>query len=165
MNWLGQVENVLAKYTNPNPMGSAPDSSTEVIDHYDQVAKTAPKSVLSEGLSEAFRSDRTPPLSNMVAQLFNKSDSGQKSGLLSILMGAVGPSLLAKFGLSQDSSATRPVAAPDIQAAVSAAEQKNPGVVDEISSFYSQHPDLVKNLGGAALAIALAKIANSTHAM
>ena len=41
------------------------------------------------------------------------------------------------------------------------AEQHSPGVVDQMSAFYAQHTGLIKTLGGAALAIAMAKMANS----
>ena len=44
------------------------------------------------------------------------------------------------------------------------AEQQNPGVIDAMSNFYAQHSTLVKTLGSAALAIALAKIANRMKA-
>jgi hypothetical protein len=40
------------------------------------------------------------------------------------------------------------------------AHKKDPGVMDQVGSFYAQHPDLVKGLGGAALAIALGQMAN-----
>jgi len=39
------------------------------------------------------------------------------------------------------------------------AEKKDPSIVHTISDFYAQHPDVVKALGGLALAIAIAKIA------
>ncbi len=42
------------------------------------------------------------------------------------------------------------------------AKQADPGVMDRIGGFYAQHPELVKMLGGAALAIALGRIANRT---
>jgi hypothetical protein len=42
---------------------------------------------------------------------------------------------------------------------VAQAEQKNPSVVERASEFYAQHPTLVKTIGGGALAIVLAKIA------
>jgi len=38
------------------------------------------------------------------------------------------------------------------------AEQAHPGAVDAVSEFYAQHSTLIKTLGGAALAIALAKL-------
>ena len=39
------------------------------------------------------------------------------------------------------------------------AEKANPSIVDSLSNFYAQHATLVKTLGGGALTIALAKIA------
>jgi len=42
------------------------------------------------------------------------------------------------------------------------AEQHNPGIVDMLSSFYVQHPDLVKSLGAAALAMAMGHMAKKT---
>jgi hypothetical protein len=39
------------------------------------------------------------------------------------------------------------------------AEKTNPSIVDSLSNFYAQHATLVKTLGGGALTIALAKIA------
>ena len=40
------------------------------------------------------------------------------------------------------------------------AEQHDSGVLDKIGGFYAQHPQLVKTLGSAAVAIALAGVAN-----
>ena len=40
------------------------------------------------------------------------------------------------------------------------AEKRDPGVMDSIGGFFGQHPEIVKSLGGAALAIALGHIAN-----
>jgi hypothetical protein len=42
---------------------------------------------------------------------------------------------------------------------VAHAEQANRSVIDSISNFYAQHTTLVKTLGGAALTVALAKVA------
>ena len=39
------------------------------------------------------------------------------------------------------------------------AAEKDPTILDQLGRYYAQHPDLVKTLGGAALTIALAKIA------
>jgi hypothetical protein len=51
---------------------------------------------------------------------------------------------------------------PDqVQEIAEKAEQENPGVVDRMGDFYAQHPNLVKGLGGAALAIALAHMASN----
>jgi hypothetical protein len=47
--------------------------------------------------------------------------------------------------------------------AVARLHEKFPGVVDRLSTFYAQHPSVVKTLGSAALSIALAKIAEKTR--
>jgi hypothetical protein len=39
------------------------------------------------------------------------------------------------------------------------AEKKDPSVVDRISKFYAEQPALLKTLGGLALTIAMAKVA------
>jgi hypothetical protein len=51
-----------------------------------------------------------------------------------------------------------------VQILANHAEQTNPGIIDQMSSFYAEHPTLVKTVGSAALAIALAKIAERSRA-
>jgi hypothetical protein len=46
---------------------------------------------------------------------------------------------------------------------VAHAEKSNPSIVDQISGFYAEHPTLIKTLGGAALTVALAKIAERQY--
>ena len=42
---------------------------------------------------------------------------------------------------------------------VIASARQNPGIVQAISRFYAQHPQLVRNLGSAALSIAMGRMA------
>ena len=42
------------------------------------------------------------------------------------------------------------------------AQQNNPSIVDHMSDFYAKHSSLIKTLGGAALAGALAKMADGS---
>jgi hypothetical protein len=46
-----------------------------------------------------------------------------------------------------------------VQDIATQAERNDPGVLDTIGGFYADHPQLVKTLGSAALAIALAGVA------
>jgi hypothetical protein len=46
-----------------------------------------------------------------------------------------------------------------VQEIAQKAEQENPGVVERMGDFYAQHPNVVKGLGAAALAIALGHMA------
>ena len=41
-----------------------------------------------------------------------------------------------------------------------AAQKQDPSVLDRVGAYYAEHPLVVKVLGGAALAIALAQVAN-----
>ena len=63
--------------------------------HFDQIAQQASPDLLGQGLSEAFRSDQTPPFGQMVGQLFGQSNGGQQAGLLNSILAAVGPAVLA----------------------------------------------------------------------
>jgi hypothetical protein len=44
------------------------------------------------------------------------------------------------------------------------AEKRDPTIMDRLGAYYAQHPQLVKTLGSAVLAVALAKMANRTRA-
>lgn len=47
----------------------------------------------------------------------------------------------------------------EVQELAARAEQQNPGIIDQMSHYYAQNPQLFKALGGAALALALGQIA------
>ena len=159
--------------------GSA--TTADTVDHFDKVAQSAPPELLSQGLSTMFHSDQTPPFGQMAAQLFGQANPTQRAGMLNQILGGMGPGVLASLvsgaqggglgailrQLTQGGSAPVPVT-PDqasqvtpeqVQVIASHAEQHNPGIVDDMSRFYAQHAGLIKTLGGAALSIALAKMA------
>lgn len=46
-----------------------------------------------------------------------------------------------------------------VQQLASHAEQADPSIIDKASSFYAQHPILVKTLGAGVMSIAMAKLA------
>ena len=165
-------------------------TSTET--DFDEVAPQLSPEVLGDGIAQAFRSDQTPAFGNMVEQLFGGSNPSQRAGLLNQLIAGLGPAVLGKlggmlsgagggsggggllgglFGGNADNRATPPSVTPEIADQVTPAqvremaeqaEKADPGVMDRIGGFYAQHPELVKMLGGAALAIALGRIANRT---
>jgi hypothetical protein len=103
----------------------------------------------------------------MVARLFGQSNNQQRAGLLNQLIASVGPGVLSQLGslgglvgLLKGNQTVTPQQAgtvlPEaVQELATHAEQKNPSIVDQISGFYAQHPDVVKALGGLALAVAI----------
>ena len=164
---------ILAPYANrPNSMEA----------DVDEVAPQVSPEALGDGIAHAFRSEQTPAFGSMVQQLFGGSDPTQRAGLLNQLVRRLGPALLGTlaggiFGNRARANQSLPSPAgagtlPTIGAAEAAqvtpeqvreiaeqAEKADPSVLDQVDSFYAKHPDVVKMLGGAALAIALGRIA------
>jgi hypothetical protein len=64
-------------------------------DDFDTVAQAAPPEVVSQGVAEAFRSDKTPPFANMLGQMFGRSDPHTRAGILNELLAAAGPAILS----------------------------------------------------------------------
>jgi hypothetical protein len=170
MSWADALGHILQRYTGAGGgAASAPDDAKQ---DYDQLAQHAPPDAVAAGLSQAFRSDKTPPFPDMVAHLFSNSDPNQRAGLLNQLLGSGGQGLLSAVpGLSgllggggaqvtpEQASKLEPSQVRDI---ANKAQQSNPGIMDEVSTFYSQHPNVVKALGGLALSIAIQHMARRT---
>ena len=172
MSLLDQVSNVLKQYA-----GNSTPNPANATEHFDQVAQSAPQSAIAEGISAAFHSDQTPAFGNLVSTLFSQSSGEQKAGILNHLIAAVGPGTLAQLagggalasllgaGTKQVTPQQAQNISPELVQQVAAhAEKADPSIVDKASAFYAQHTTLVKTLGGAALSIALAKVAERQKA-
>jgi hypothetical protein len=79
---------ILDRYAHPDHV----DGNDE---DFDKVAQNAPPALMSQGVAEAFRSDRTPPFPNMLGQMFGQSDPNARAGILNHLMAAAGPAVLS----------------------------------------------------------------------
>lgn len=154
---------ILSQYANR-------PTSTET--DFDEVAPQLAPEVLGDGIAHAFRSDKTPAFGDMVGQMFGGSNPSLRAGLLTQLIGAVGPAMVAKLGgifaggsklgsapTISEADAAR-VTPDQVREIATEAEKADPSVLDQIGNFYGKHPEVVKMLGGAALAIALGRIAN-----
>jgi hypothetical protein len=149
MGLLDLAGGLLQQYLNAKP-GQA---NADAAQHFDQVAQQAPTDVLSKGLAEAFRSDDTPAFAQMAAQMFAQATPEQKQALLEQFRGLLGKAAPALQGGGQN------VTPAAVQSALEQAHARDPSILDRVSDFYAQHPGLIKTLGGAALTIALAKMA------
>jgi len=78
--------------------------------------------------------------------------------LSSIARGALGQ--LAQPGATVQRSDADAVDASQAGELAAAAHAQDPGIVDRVGSFYSQHPTVAKALGAAALAVAMKHLAN-----
>ena len=97
---------ISAKIVVPKPCMRATSgeaSTGEVHSAYDQMAQAVPQGTLTDSISDAFKSDQTPPFEQMVSGLFGQSNPDQKAGLLNQLLGSLGPGggsqVLSSMGL------------------------------------------------------------------
>ncbi len=138
--------------------------------HFDQVAQQAPTDVLGRALSGAFSSNDTPPMGQMVGQLFGNSNGAQQSGMLNQLLATLGPAAAAGLAggalgriMSPGATQVTPEQAAkltpeQVQAVVTHASETNPGIADQLGNFYAQHSGLIKTLGGVAMLVAMTKM-------
>jgi hypothetical protein len=163
------MSDILAPYA-----GRPTDTETD----FDDVARQAPPELLGGGIAEAFRSDRTPAFGDMVGNLFGGSSMQQRGGLLGQLISTLGPALLsgvaggalgrfadkARAGSGQtidlDDDDVRDVTPDQVRELAIEAERKDPGIMDRLGGYYAKNPELVKILGGSALAIILGQMAS-----
>ena len=162
------ILDILQQYADPSRV--QPD---RVNDHYDQVAQQASPQDLGQGVAAAFRSDSTPPFGQMIGDLFGRSDPQQRAGILNQIIQSVGAGGLASvaggvlgrvLGAGGSAPATvtpeqaSQISPADAGAIAAQAEKKDPSIMDRAGEFYAEHPQLVKGLGAAALAIVLGRM-------
>lgn len=153
---------------------------TDTHEDFDEVSRQVAPDALGNGIAEAFKSDKTPEFGNMAASLFGGSSPSQQAGLIGQLVRSVAPALLSTIaggalGRMLQGHSRAPLtqsSLPEVSEAdaanltnaqvrdiAAAAQEQDPSVMDRIGAYYAQHPDVVKVLGGTALAIALGQIA------
>ena len=151
------------------------DRPTDTQTDFDEVARQVPPDVLGSGIAQAFRSEQTPEFGNMIGSLFGGSNPQQRAGLLGQLIRSVAPAVpssLAGGALGRIFQGAKAGAAPSVSPSdvgdltpdqvrevATAAEKNDPSVMDRIGAYYAEHPEVVKVLGGTALAIALGQMA------
>ncbi len=134
----------------------------EAQEQFQQIAQAAPSEALSEGLQDAFNSDKTPPFAQMIAQLFGQADGPQKDGILGALLGGLGGAAqqaLAKAGINESPERATQLSTGQVEQIAQQAQDADPGIVGQMSKFYAENPVLVKSLGGLAMALVLGRMA------
>ena len=188
MDWMKELGGVLDRYAD---RGAARPPESALHEDFDRFAQAAPPEALADGLSAAFRSDETPPFPQMASQLFGRASGAQRARILNMLLTTVGPLVVQQIlarrqrgtpgsgqggvlgQILRGGSAAPPVTPEaadqldpqDVEDIAREAEKKDPSVIDKISQVYAQQPQLVKMLGGAALAIALGRMAQKRGAI
>ena len=190
MDWMKQMGDILDRYGD-----ATPDRPPETVQtDFDVLAQNAPPAAVSEGLSAAFRSDRTPEFAQMASQLFGRASGSQRAQMLNALLATVGPlvlqQVLARRQRGPASGASPgglggalerilrgdapPQVTPEVADQITPdeveevareAEKKDPSVIDRVSEVYARQPQLLKVLGGVALAIALGRVAQKRNTL
>ena len=164
--------------------GQALGSDDDVGNHFEQVARQGDPQAVGQGVSAALRSDATPPFGQTIGKMFGQSNPDQQAGLLNQLLHAIGPAalsgvaggalgrILGAGGGGATSASTRATSDPtatttvtpaqasqlspsEVDAIATQAHQQDESIIDRLGNFYAQHPQVVKSLGAAALAVAL----------
>ena len=133
----------------------------EAQEQFQQIAQSAPREELSEGLQDAFNSDKTPPFAQMIGQLFGQADGQQKNGILGALLGALGGAAqpaLRQAGVSEGPEQATQISTGQVEQIAQQAQDADPGIVGQMSKFYAENPVLVKSLGGLAMALVLGRM-------
>jgi hypothetical protein len=143
---------------------------------FDRIAHALPAQDLTNGLSEAFRSEQTPAFEQLLGQSFEQGDAEQRAAVLNHLLDAAGPAAMQT--LLEKGVLPEPIVPGSVRALAMTTEQAgrlrpetvqeiayvahcdDPAVIDRISNHYAGNPALAKTLGGAALNVALEKIAH-----
>lgn len=167
-----EIGALLQKYSGDASISSINNVGSD----FDRVAQGAPVEHVSQGLSEAFHSEQTPPFPQMVGHLFSQANPEQRAGMLNHLLSGLAPALAGSLlGSAAASDVEREPGQParlspeqaeqfapeQVERIAAHAERENPGIVDTMSRFYAEHPTLVKALGSAALSILLGKMAHN----
>jgi hypothetical protein len=157
---LSNLVGLLQRYA-----GSGASNTGNVEQDFEKVSQVAPQQHLATGLAEAFRSDQTPPFGQMLSTLFSNSNGQQQAGLLNRLLTSLGPGAASGIagGLFGGGSQVTPeqaqqVSPETIHQLAEQAGKKDPSIIDTVSSFYAQHPTLVKTLGAGSLALIMSHI-------
>jgi hypothetical protein len=168
------LTDLLRQYTGGSGASVAAGRDPAAIERdFDEVSQQTPANDLSDGLAAAFRSDQTPPFPEMLSRLFGRSSGAQRAGILQNLIATLGPTVLAQIlgrrGLGGVLGGGKPdEISPEVAAqvppevvkeAAEQAERKDPSIIDRLSRAYADQPQLFKTLGAAALAIAMARMA------
>jgi hypothetical protein len=166
MGWMNQIGGLLQQYSGASATNPPPNAG----DDFSRVAQHAPPSVLAQGVSDAFRSDQTPPFGQMVSSMFGQSNGVQRAGILNQLIAAVGPSvlsggllggLLPNGGSHVTPEQAQQLPPQTVEVLADHAQKKDPSILDRAGEFYSQHPTLVQGLGAGALALIMSRMSRS----
>lgn len=152
-------------------------SEYEVYELYDKTVREVSRPTLTESLSEAFRSDKTPPFEKMVTGLYRQSNPAQRAGLINQILATLGaagaaqalpsgwmrsfPGVLRGARVTPEQATQVPP--EEVEVLARKAVNQSPRILEKAAGFYAQHPTLVKGIGASALALLMSLISRASR--
>lgn len=143
------------------------DSPNQLNEQFQQMMQEADHRDIAHGISQAFQSHETPPFEDLVKSLFQHSNDHQKAGILQLLASSVAPTVVQRFIGGASSSQLAGNMTPEqmknvppeaVKELAAHAAKENPSMIDKISEFYAQHPQLVQALGTSVVGMIISKM-------
>lgn len=149
----------------------------KVEQDYAQMAQRLPVEEMTDGLSQAFRSENTPSFVETVSLSYERGNAEQRADMLIRLIDGV--SQKALWPLQDAGMLQQPAKGCDaghVVVDLSKAEQFRPELIehvahhvereddqaiDKMSGYYAENPHMAKTLGGPMLGIVLEKLAET----
>ncbi|RZI43759.1 hypothetical protein EGT07_08305 [Herbaspirillum sp. HC18] len=172
MNRESDVSALLQQYAAETGVRSV----QKVEQDFAAVLQQVPAEHVTSGLAEAMHSEQTPPFEDMVGESFARGDETLRAGMLRQLLDCAGPAAMGPLVDSgvlpvvvdgslpfvpAGAGAARHVDADLVRRIAREALQEDPAVIHRMSEFYVEDPAACQTLGGAALSVALGKIAHA----
>jgi hypothetical protein len=149
----------------PRPTGGNIVDAQAAQDALHEAAAGAPADLAARALSAGFHADQTLPGGRVAGRLLGNADPRVQAVILTHMIGGIGPGPLSSWLVGAGGTALAAVVSRLTKTGDAAsspqAGQPTPDEVDRISSLRAGHPGPVKTVGGAILAIALARMAES----
>lgn len=144
-------------------------SMQKVEQDFAAVLQQVPAEHVTSGLAEAMHSEQTPPFEDMVGDSFARGDETLRAEMLRQLLDCAGPAAMGPLvdsGILVSADGGVPFVTADadpelVRRIAREAVLEDPDVVFRMSEFYVEDPAACQALGGAALSVALGKIAEA----
>ena len=148
-------------------------SMQKVEQDFVAVAQSVPAEHVTSGLAEAMHSEQTPPFEDMVGESYGRGSDELRAAMLKQLIDGASPNVVKPLIddglLSSVANTSGPIDTALVQnldtevvrRIAREAAQEDPSVIDRMSQFFAVDPAAGRTLGGAALSVALNKIAEA----
>ena len=187
MNWMSGLNDLLQQYNGVRPQ-EAPDTVEDDFDQLTQAApptavsdglaaafrddNTPPfPNMLGQLFEKSNGQQRASILNTLISalgpallsQILARRGGGAGGGTGGGALGGILDSIMGGGGAQQTPQVTpeqaEQISPEAVEQVAAEAEKQDPSIIDRVSDIYARQPTLIKILGGAALAVALSKIA------